>query len=100
MTWIVLIALAVNLVLLVIFWRLLTSPAPSKPTDPEVEVVHLDVSDEELVRAAVELHRISSRLDTAWAKHQIRSDALRLHRELAEELRRIETVESDAQEPR
>lgn len=100
MTWIFLVALAVNFVLLVLFWRLLTSPTPSQTAEPEPEVVHLDASDEEIARAGVELHRIASRLDTAWTKHRFKGDASHLRRELAEEMRRVETVESDAQEPR
>lgn len=93
MTWLVLVALTVNVVLLVLFCRSLTKPPLPQLTEPEVEVVHLDASDEEIARAGVELHRISSRLDTAWTKHRLKGDSSQLRRELAEELRRIEVLE-------
>ncbi|HET7590963.1 MAG TPA: hypothetical protein VFK14_12375 [Solirubrobacterales bacterium] len=93
MTWLVLLPLAVNVALLVLFCRSLTKPPLPQPTEPEVEVVHLDASDEEIARAGVELHRISSRLDTAWTKHRLKNDAHDLRRNLAEELRRIEVLE-------
>jgi hypothetical protein len=48
--------------------------------------------DEEIIRAAVELHAIDQRLNMAWTRHELRSDANRLRRELAEEMRLIEAL--------
>jgi hypothetical protein len=48
---------------------------PPEPIDPE-----------QAVRAAVELHAIRRRLDTAWTKSEQRRDSARLRREIAEAL--------------
>jgi hypothetical protein len=53
-----------------------------------------EVDDEEIVRAAVELHAISQRLSVAWARHELRGETNRLRRELAEEMRRVDALES------
>lgn len=86
MIWFVLVVLAVFGVSLM----LVKHRAPSA----EVEVVD-DFSDEELVRAAVELHNISQRLNVAWTRHELRGETNRLRRELAEEMRRVEALEAD-----
>lgn len=84
MTWIVLVALAVVLVALKLVLV--------KRREPTVDTG--EVSDEELVRAAVELHGIGQRLEVAWTRHELRSETNRLRRELAEEMRVVEALEA------
>jgi hypothetical protein len=45
-----------------------------------------DVDPEQAMKAAVELHRISRRLDVARLKHEQRCDAARAKREITEAL--------------
>jgi hypothetical protein len=94
MTWTVLVALAIDLVLLAAFWRVLTRRSAPAPTALDIETVPVDVDEAELARAAAELYRISRRFDVAWTSHQLRNDALRLQRELDEEMHRVEVLEA------
>jgi hypothetical protein len=82
MIWIVLLVLSVIAVVLMLVTRR-TSTADLS-----------EVDDEEIVRAAIELHAISQRLGVAWARHELRGETHRLRRELAEEMRRVESLES------
>jgi hypothetical protein len=53
-----------------------------KATPPEAE----DISAEEAVQAAVELHAIRRRFDVAWTRHELRRDSAQLRRDLADEM--------------
>jgi hypothetical protein len=53
-----------------------------------------DFVDAELARAAVELYAIRRRLDTALTRSELSREADRRRHELAEEMRRIEILES------
>ncbi len=44
------------------------------------------IDPEEATRAAVELYRIRSRLDVAWTRTELRREATRIRRLMAEEL--------------
>jgi len=57
------------------YWLWRSSEAPSLPPDPEQEL-----------RAAVELHRIRRRLDSAELQHERRRDVQRLRREISDVL--------------
>ena len=72
MTWLVLFLIVGLLVVLIGYQR---SQRPPQPLDPE-----------EAMRATIELHRISRRLDVARLKHEQRCDAARSRREIAEAL--------------
>lgn len=87
MPWIVLAVLAFALV------ALIAAKHRTPPSPPPAGVLD-DFSDEEVIRAAVELHAIDQRLNVAWTRHELRGDANRLHRELAEELRRVDALEA------
>lgn len=58
----------------------LASRRPSPPSEAE------NISAEEAVQAAVELHAIHRRFDVAWTNHELRRDSAQLRRELAEEM--------------
>lgn len=91
MTWLAI----VILLLFALAWVLLRPPN----LDPEPEPEELpDASDEEMMRAATELHDISRRLDVAWTRHELRTESSHLRRELAEELRAVEALEAEQDE--
>lgn len=73
------------LALLFVAWLLLRPSAPLDDEGPEP-------TTEELAKAAIELHRISRRLDIAFARHELRSDVLRTQRELDQELRLLKVL--------
>lgn len=91
MTWLAIVILA----LFAVAWLLLRPP--NLDLGPEPEELP-DASDEELMRAATELHDISRRLDVAWTRHELRTESGRLRRELAEELRAVEALEAKRDE--
>jgi hypothetical protein len=85
MTWLVLVVLAMFGVGLMVKYR---APAP------QIEETDEAFTDREIIRAAVELHAIHQRLDVAWTRTELRREADRLRRELAEEMRRVELLEN------
>lgn len=86
MTWIVLVTLVLALAALIAAKQHSPSPPPADALD--------GISDEEIVRAAVELHDIDQRFTVAWTRHELRGEADRLRRELTEEMRRVEALEA------
>lgn len=84
MIWMVLVTLALILVPLVLL----------KHYSPETRTEVEEVTDWEITRAAIELHAIRQRFDVAWACHELRGEASRLRRELADEMRLIEALEA------
>lgn len=46
-----------------------------------------DVDPEQAIKAAIELHRIRTRLDVAWTKTEQRQGSARLRREIAEAMK-------------
>jgi hypothetical protein len=95
MLWV---ALGISIVFSVAVIRdvLRTPPIASAPSKPEVidEPVKPTFDDAELARAAVELYAIRRRLDTALIRGALSRQADWLRHELAEEMRRIEILES------
>jgi|GEM_PF-1805032 len=77
MVWVILIlVLIVGLFIGYLIW--ITSEPDAPP---------LDVDPEQAIKAAIELHKIRSRLDVAWTKSEQRREGAHLRREISEALK-------------